>query len=403
MNVALFADNQLIQFFIKATDKGKPPLDSNVGVEVYIMSPQDTPPYFDQKSYAYFIPEERPLGSVIATVTAYSNETLVYSIVTGTNPQTNNPEVFSISQLGKITLTGDLDHEKITSYVLTIRAETETSPPLVAYTEVTVQIMDVNDNVPVFESNPYIVSLAEHVNIGSKVIKVKANDNDTGSNADVTYHFSPLVGKLANVFALDTNSGWITTLVKLDREKTDKYDLEVVATDRGQVKLSGTTTVRITVLDHNDEAPVFSQTKYVGAVNEDALPGTIIVPVTSVDQDLRTNADVAYYLTKGDPLGQFSVRNTGEIFVAKELDRESKAFYAMEVTATDGAFVSTAEVEISILDANDNAPVCEQVGEKMYQILGTVKFISLTPSLLQYPKFKKIREILLTFRLELVM
>ena len=350
------------------------------------MSPQDTPPYFDQKSYAYFIPEERPLGSVIATVTAYSNETLVYSIVTGTNPQTNNPEVFSISQLGKITLTGDLDHEKITSYVLTIRAETETSPPLVAYTEVTVQIMDVNDNVPVFESNPYIVSLAEHVNIGSKVIKVKANDNDTGSNADVTYHFSPLVGKLANVFALDTNSGWITTLVKLDREKTDKYDLEVVATDRGQVKLSGTTTVRITVLDHNDEAPVFSQTKYVGAVNEDALPGTIIVPVTSVDQDLRTNADVAYYLTKGDPLGQFSVRNTGEIFVAKALDRESKAFYAMEVTATDGAFVSTAEVEISILDANDNAPVCEQVGEIMYQILGTVKLISLTPSLLQCQK-----------------
>ena len=101
-----------------------------------------------------------------------------------------------------------------------------------------------------------------------------------------------------------------------------------------------------------------------GAVNEDALPGTIILMVSTTDLDLAQNAKVAYYITGGDPLGQFNIRSTGEVYVNKELDRESKSYYELTVSATDGAFVSQIKVYITILDANDNPPVCEQ---PMYQ------------------------------------
>jgi len=73
------------------------------------------------------------------------------------------------------------------------------------------------------------------------------------------------------------------------------------------------------------------------------------------------NNIVTYHITDGDSLGQFAVRRNGEVNVNRELDRETKETYVLTVAATDGAFVTTATVTIEILDANDNAPVCEQV------------------------------------------
>ena len=113
--------------------------------------------------------------------------------------------------------------------------------------------------------------------------------------------------------------------------------------------------------DDNDEAPEFSRPLYEAAVNEDALPGTVILSVTTTDQDLPQNSQVTYYVTGGDEMGQFNMRSTGEIYVNKALDREVKSSYDLIISATDGAFVSTATVRVSILDANDNPPICEQV------------------------------------------
>ena len=96
-------------------------------------------------------------------------------------------------------------------------------------------------------------------------------------------------------------------------------------------------------------------------MNEDALPGTVILSVTTTDQDLPENSQVTYYVTGGDEMGQFNMRSTGEIYVNKALDREVKSSYDLIISATDGAFVSTATVRVSILDANDNPPICEQV------------------------------------------
>ena len=360
--VLSFLEGKLFQFFVKASDKGVPVKQANVPVSVYIMSPDATPPRFLQRVYTYFVYEDHKIGMPVATVTAESNDTLRYSIVGGNTPMTNEPVLFSIDKEGHIKTVGELDRETTAVFTLSVKAESQTSPALVVFAQVTIQIQDVNDNAPKFESNPYVVSIAENADVGSKVVQVAAADADTGANAAISYSFAPSHTKYADIFSIDSESGWINTLVALDRETTEEYTFVFMATDRGSPeKRNDTTTVSIKVTDHNDQPPVFTQSRYQGAVNEDALPGTIIVGVETHDKDIGTNAEVTYYITAGDTLGQFQVRTSGQIYVNKALDREVRAEYQLTVAATDGAFVSTATVHIDVLDANDNSPECDQV------------------------------------------
>lgn len=371
MKLCLFlAENQLLQFFVRVADKGSPPKDSNVPVEVYIMSPQDQPPSFLHPTHPYFIKEDDAIGTVITQLTAISNDSLIYTIVPGDLPHTNNPAKIAIDSEGTITIFKALDREQLERFELTVKAETETVPPLVAYTYVNVQISDVNDNNPKFETNPYMVNIAENAAVGSSVVQVIAHDVDSGTNAAVTYSFAPHDSKLSNILAIDSETGWITTLVELDRESTEHYSFDVIATDHGEVVLTDVTTVNITVNDHNDCPPLFDQPNYEGSVQEDALPGTVILEISTTDADQAENGKVKYHITAGDPLGQFNIRRTGQLFVNKMLDRETRPTYELTVSATDGAFVTTVSVTVIILDANDNTPVCQQVSYILLYFLG---------------------------------
>jgi len=98
-------------------------------------------------------------------------------------------------------------------------------------------------------------------------------------------------------------------------------------------------------------------------------PGTIILVVTATDADAAPHNAVTYHITAGDPLGQFGIRRSGELYVNKLLDREDRGNYELTVLATDGAHVATTTVTINILDANDNAPVCQPVSLGMLTLV----------------------------------
>ena len=100
------------------------------------MGPVDHPPSFEQPKYEYFIDEDRQVGYTVAVVKAESNETLTYSIVAGEMAHTNNPAKYGVDEEGRITVIDTLDRETVESFELYIKAETKTSPPLVAYTKV---------------------------------------------------------------------------------------------------------------------------------------------------------------------------------------------------------------------------------------------------------------------------
>ena len=112
-----------------------------------------------------------------------------------------------------------------------------------------------------------------------------ATDRDIANNGEISYSFAQESRKLAHLFSIDPHHGWITTLGELDYETEQSYTLHILAEDNGQHKLSSTAAVKINLLDFNDNPPTFSQRVYTAAVNEGALPGTIIFQLQISDKD----------------------------------------------------------------------------------------------------------------------
>ncbi|XP_035227160.1 fat-like cadherin-related tumor suppressor homolog isoform X3 [Stegodyphus dumicola] len=351
--------NQAFQFFVRARDRGIPPQENEVPVNVIVVPSNVVLPKFEQQHYEFFISEKSSIGTVVSTLNASSAEPIHYGFVTAPIDSIVelHQSVFSISDDGKIILNSALDRESTATYQLVVKAETSLSPPLIAYCDITINVMDENDNRPIFESNPYLMTLAENIGKGSSILKVVAKDADSGSNSEVVYSFGSDVGNAANVFRLDPSTGWITTLASLDYETLSWYNFSIVAKDKGHPQHSSVTTVMLRIQDYNDNPPEFERQHYDAAIYEHAVPGTVIVTLEIRDADFEPSKN-DFYIIKGNQKDQFNVRQNGEIFVHKPLDRETTANYLLEVLVTDGLFVSKTSVAIDVLDTNDNPPVC---------------------------------------------
>lgn len=359
--------NKVFQFFVRARDQGIPAQENHVPVEILILDSDDVPPRFPSNQRSFFIQEDEEPGSIVATVTAQSLMPLNYRIIPGMTNASNVHHIFSINDFGEILLMRPLSREIIPVYSLAVRAQTLASPPLVAHIDVQIQLRDINNNPPQFESVPYTATIVENADIGTSIIQVKAIDKDVPRY--LTYSFGEGMKELANIFTVDPKTGWIHLLTKLDRETKDEYNLTLIVIDTDDdtringevVRLTSSTNVVIAVTDCNDNAPVFDKPAFSTAVNEGALLGTALLTLTATDADVGLNADITYYIVGGDPLGQFQIHSTGDLFVNKPLDRESRSQYQLNIAATDGGFVTYSTVTVTILDDNDNAPICDEV------------------------------------------
>ena len=218
-------ENQLFQVFIRAEDKGLKSQHADVPLNIYIMGPQDIPPIFERVDEKFFFSEASVVGTMITRLKTVTNSSVKYRIIPGVEASS----LFTIDQNGQITLTEPLDREVRDHHLIGILAETDSSPPLTAFTEISLQVLDENDHAPKFESNPYVLSLAENIDEGTAILKVVARDEDLGSNGEVRYSFGADIGDLANVFTVDAYTGWVSTLVQLDKEKQPEYKFQVRA------------------------------------------------------------------------------------------------------------------------------------------------------------------------------
>ncbi|XP_063909335.1 fat-like cadherin-related tumor suppressor homolog isoform X4 [Zophobas morio] len=345
---------EVFQFFVRASDKGPQERHSDVPVNILIMGPKDFPPVFERKDEKYFLAENSPAGTIITKLKMASNVSVTYQIIS----ELDERPQFEVDSQGQITLAKPLDFESQDSHLIGILALSDSSPPMTALAEVALKVLDENDHDPQFESSPYIVYLAENTEEGTSILKVVAHDEDQGANSEVRYSINQDSGNILDIFAIDSHTGWITTLVKLDKETKIEYKFYVTATDNGTPKHSARTTVIVRLKDYNDSPTTFKKRFYESAVNEDALPGTVILTLDTIDADTDLTTPVDFYIISGDPSSQFQIRQTGEIYVAKPLDRENVPHYDLQVLVTDGMFTDVTNVSIAILDANDNPPYC---------------------------------------------
>uniref|UniRef100_A0A8C6GSC4 Protocadherin Fat 2 n=1 Tax=Mus spicilegus TaxID=10103 RepID=A0A8C6GSC4_MUSSI len=363
-------ENKAVDFNIKAQDGGPPHWDSLVPVRLQVVPNEIPLPKFSEPLYTFSASEDLPEGSEIGSVKAVAaQDPIIYSLVQGTTPESNSDDVFSLDQdTGVLKVKKAMDHESTKWYQIDLMAHCpHEDTDLVSLVSVNIQVEDVNDNRPVFEADPYKAFLTENMPGGTTVIQVTANDQDTGSDGQVSYRLSvEPSSNIHQLFAVDSESGWITTLQELDCETQQTYRFYVVAFDHGQtIQLSSQALVEVSITDENDNPPRFASEDYRGSVVENNEPGELVATLKTLDADIsEQNRQVTCYITEGDPLGQFSISQVGDewrITSRKTLDREHIAKYLLRITASDGKFQASVPVEVFVLDINDNSPQCSQL------------------------------------------
>ncbi|XP_039670010.1 protocadherin beta-15-like isoform X6 [Perca fluviatilis] len=227
---------------------------------------------------------------------------------------------------------------------------------------ISLQIQDINDNPPVFTKDEIKIEINELAVKGSSFRVLEAHDIDIGQNAVQSYALQAnnyLVLKIQS----KSDGGKFAELVlnkDLDREEQHELRLLLTALDGGSPQRTGTATVHVTVLDANDNAPVFSQTVYNAILPENSPLDTVVVTVAATDADEGLNGDVTYELSRISETGKrvFALNhNTGEIKIIGPLDFEKESIYEMRVDAKDGyGLTSDSKVIIEISDVNDNPP-----------------------------------------------
>uniref|UniRef100_A0AAQ5XWW3 Cadherin domain-containing protein n=1 Tax=Amphiprion ocellaris TaxID=80972 RepID=A0AAQ5XWW3_AMPOC len=223
---------------------------------------------------------------------------------------------------------------------------------------VSLHIQDVNDNSPQFNDNLIKMEIRESAEKGNRFSIDEAHDPDIGQNAVQRYN---LEKNEYFILAVDSNKVELVLENKLDREKQKELNLLLTALDGGSPQRSGTVVIHVTVLDANDNAPVFSQAVYKASLPENSPPDTIVINVSATDADEGVNGDVTYQFghVSDDDVNVFSIdHKTGEIRVTGVIDFEEISSFEMRVKAKDGlGLTSYAKVIIDITDVNDNAPV----------------------------------------------
>ena len=341
------------QLDLKISDTGNPPLSTRETVRL-LVSPSSSFPRFDTSVNNIVLKEEQ-LVTDLPTVEAnsVSGRDVRYRIVAG-----DEEEHFAIDSLsGKLENVKPLDREKMETFDFYIGAFEAGSEGQMSFHKMHVMVEDINDNAPVFSQDHYEAEVEEEQFPGLRVMTVVASDGDSGDNGQLQYRWRE--GDAATGFDIDPTTGDITTSMKLDREKQERYELHVEAYDNGEKALTGAAVIKVTVKDINDNPPKFTRILSIN-ITENSPIGTKVVTVETTDKDTGENAEVSFELTE-NPGDKFKIDSvTGDIRVTGSLDREEQDEYLLKVVATDGAWRAETSVGINIQDENDNSPMFDK-------------------------------------------
>ena len=278
--------------------------------------------------------------------------------------------------LANCNVLGRLDYETKKTHNLYVEARdvADSIGGHLAYTTLTIHVVDVNDNEPVIDVN-FIDStldeqvISENIEIGAFVAFVSVTDRDNQNERLDTKLIDAAGGFELHTVDADSNRFILRTAAALDRERVSSYEVTIVATDSGHPPKRAEKRLTLTVGDENDNAPYFGQPRYHVTLKESNLVNYSITRLEASDLDVGANAELTYHLTKltadGEtlraPNDYFTVNSTtGQIKATRSFDAESDhAEYVLELEARDGGAPSKTgkcELVVTIGDINDNAP-----------------------------------------------
>ena len=248
------------------------------------------------------------------------NGKLKFSIISG-----DDQKHFRIdTEAGNVFTDAALDFETIPEYTLRVRVEDKTHS---VETNVTIRLININDNDPIFNPARYEESIAENRGQGDAFVTLNATDEDAFGGLTYTI----VSGNTDSRFTLEPGSGQLRVAGELDRETTDFYNLTVRVTDGGAPARSDTAFVVIRITDVNDNPPRFNTSRQQVSVMENSRVGTQVLTVFAEDKDIGMNGEVWYNITKGNNEGLFELgKNSGVLTVNGNIDREKVTNFRYE-------------------------------------------------------------------------
>lgn len=346
-----FEKRRSYELHIKASDLGANSVPSSCRVVIDIVDVNDNAPEISIK------PMTSSSDGVAYITEAAAAESFVALISTSDRDSGSNGYV-RISLLGHehftlqqaygdtfmIVTTTTLDREKIPEYNLTVVAEDLGSPPFKTVRQYTIRVTDENDNAPLFSKSLYEVAVLENNIPGSYVTTVVARDPDVGKNAKVSYKLIdsevPGGSPVSTYVSVDSVSGSLYTLRSFDYETLQQIELVIQAEDRGSPSLSSTSTIRIKVVDQNDNYPYFTFPVLLNDSADIPLPfnapaGYLALRVSAEDNDEGVNGELSYQIVQGDPKLFAINKDTGEIALKQWLTAEIGDVLEIKICVSD--------------------------------------------------------------------
>ncbi|XP_041929605.1 protocadherin 2 gamma 28 isoform X7 [Alosa sapidissima] len=339
-------------------------------VVVEILDVNDNAPQFPARNTTLDISEAAGPGTRFRLESAHDPDVGINSLRTY---QLASNDFFALtvetksdgSKFPELVLEKALDRETQEGFRLLLTAVDGGQPEKSGTTLVHINILDVNDNAPVFDQPVIKVSLLENSPPGTLVTQLNATDIDSGLNGQITYHFSKYTSdKILKLFSVDSKTGEILVTGDIDYEMADMYDVTLQARDSGNPAMEGSCNVKIEVVDVNDNTPEVTLTSLTSSIREDAEPGTVIALISAKDLDSGKNGKMTLKVASGLPFKLMSVFGEHYKLVTDgRLDRETVAEYKVVVTATDAGtppLSSHNAFVVALSDVNDNAPTFSQ-------------------------------------------
>lgn len=357
-------------YIITALDGGDPSNFGTVELNIKVIDSNDNNPVFEEPAYTVNVPENSPLNALVIDLNATdpdegTNGEIVYAFNSYVSDKTR--ELFKIDpKTGVITVSGAIDYEEGHVYEIDVQAKDLGPNSIPAHCKVTVNVLDVNDNVPVINLlsvNSEVVEVSENAPPGYVIALVRVSDRDSGINGRVV---CKLLGNVP--FRLQEYESFSTILVdgRLDREQRDQYNLTIQAKDSGNPSLQSTKSFTVRITDENDNHPHFSKTFYQVIVSENNTPGAYLLSVSARDPDLGLNGSVSYQLVPSQvrdmPVFTYVSINptTGDIYALRSFNHEQTKAFEFKISAKDGGtppLQSNVTVRVIVVDVNDNTPV----------------------------------------------
>jgi len=330
---------------------------------ITVTDENDNHPMFTTNSGSTSISEGVKVGQMVYQLSATdkdsgANGNIIYEIISG-----NTGESFKVENQNDIVIKNSLDRETVNKYHLEIKATDNglKLPNTINYSmfNLTIDVIDENDNQPAFTKDLYEVNLKENTPVDSLVLQVQANDVDEKSI--LSYGIENTIAQ--KYFYISSNNGSIYTKVVIDYEKVTSVTIIVTASDSGSSVLKSKSTAYITITDENDNKPTFATNSEITSISEGANVGQIVYQLSATDNDAGSNGEIMYEIISGNSGTSFVIENQKDITVKKGLDRETVNQYHLEIKATDNGpklpnttIFSMFNLTIDVIDENDNQP-----------------------------------------------